>query len=199
MYPLFANSQARTLSRRRDKSKSLPRLIQRLLSSPYLISICPLSLTPVRLFRLQAQQRIEWANQQIREKQEKQRREKELDRMYQQRMREIDNRLAELEEARYKANAALATEQREYNKRLAEQKREKEIQDKLNETFNNMQEVENLVKGDLLSENPEQARSAVNPNRVVPYAFKGMSPEQIAKIQEEQRRQTEEKEVCIER
>jgi hypothetical protein len=70
-------------------------------------------------------------------------------------LREIDVKLAEIEEQRYKAKLAMANEEREFNKRLAEQKREKEIQERLNETFNNMQEVENLVKGDLLSENPE--------------------------------------------
>ena len=109
-------------------------------------------------------------------------------------MREIDQKMLDMEATHYKSKQDQLNNERDANKQLAEAKREKEIQDKLSETFNNFAEINNQLTGDLLTEMGNTIR-ADNPNRVVPYAFKGMTPEKVREIQDEQARQAKEREV----
>lgn len=115
--------------------------------------------------------------------------------MYEQRMREIDNRISELMAARDQEKANEAAADRDYNKALADSKREREIQQKLEETFQNMSEMKEVSSSNLLTENPLQATGTNG--KMVTYAFKGMSPDKIAEIQQKQAEQLEEMKVCI--
>lgn len=72
---------------------------------------------------------------------------------------------------------------------LAERKR----QEKQKELEDNMTEITNLLHGDLLSENPQQAASSFGPHRVVPDRWKGMSKEQLEEIRFTQKQQIQEK------
>lgn len=56
-----------------------------------------------------------------------------------------------------------------------------------------MAEISNLLRGDLLSENPQQAASSFGPHRVVPDRWKGMSQEQLEDIRLAQKQQIQEK------
>lgn len=67
----------------------------------------------------------------------------------------------------------------------------------MQEQDDNMTEIANAIFSDMLTENPDQAISQFGPNRVVPDRWKGMSPEQLEQIRNEQLRQVEEKRVCI--
>lgn len=72
---------------------------------------------------------------------------------------------------------------------LAERKR----QEKQQEQEDNLAEITNLLHGDLLSENPQQAASSFGPHRVVPDRWKGMSREQLEEIHYVQKQQIQEK------
>lgn len=55
-------------------------------------------------------------------------------------------------------------------------------------------EIQNQITSDLLTENPQVAQHPVAPHRVLPYYWRGMTPEQraaIRKVQEVQRHEKE--------
>lgn len=56
-------------------------------------------------------------------------------------------------------------------------------------------EVQNQITSDLLTENPQVAQNPVAPHRVLPYCWKGMTPEQRATIRKVQETQRHEKEA----
>lgn len=70
---------------------------------------------------------------------------------------------------------------------------ERKRQEKQKEQEDNMTEITNLLHGDLLSENPQQAASSFGPHRVVPDRWKGMSKEQLEEIRFTQKQQIQEK------
>lgn len=59
----------------------------------------------------------------------------------------------------------------------------------------NLWDIQNHVTSDLLTENTQVARHPTDPNRVVTYCWKGMTPEQLAVIRKVQERQRHEKEM----
>lgn len=56
-----------------------------------------------------------------------------------------------------------------------------------------MTEITNLLHGDLLSENPQQAASSFGPHHVVLDRWKGMNREQLEEIWFTQKQQIQEK------
>ena len=67
----------------------------------------------------------------------------------------------------------------------------------MQEQDSNMTEIANAIFSDLLTENPDQAVSAFGPHRVVPDRWKGMSPQQLEDIRQQQDKQRLEKEVSV--
>ena len=67
--------------------------------------------------------------------------------------------------------------------------------DKTKEEDNNFTQISNQVHGDMLTENPQVAASAFGPHRVITANWKGMSPQQLAQVRQEQALQAEEKKV----
>lgn len=56
-----------------------------------------------------------------------------------------------------------------------------------------MTEITNLLRGELLSENPRQMACSCGPQRVVPGCWKGMNREQLEEIWFTQKQQIQEK------
>ncbi|XP_040121962.1 RIB43A-like with coiled-coils protein 1 isoform X2 [Oryx dammah] len=100
--------------------------------------------------------------------------------------------LAKLEEScRIAMMAAMANANKAQAAKLAEQqclehKRQLEA---------NFMEVQNQITSDLLAENPQVAQNPVAPHRVLPYCWKGMTPEQRATIRKVQETRYREKEA----
>uniref|UniRef100_A0A8C3YD75 RIB43A-like with coiled-coils protein 1 n=1 Tax=Catagonus wagneri TaxID=51154 RepID=A0A8C3YD75_9CETA len=59
----------------------------------------------------------------------------------------------------------------------------------------NLTEIQNQITSDLPTENPQVAQNPVAPHRVLPYCWKGMTPEQRAAIRQVQEVQCREKEA----
>ncbi|XP_007530905.1 RIB43A-like with coiled-coils protein 1 [Erinaceus europaeus] len=59
----------------------------------------------------------------------------------------------------------------------------------------NTKEIQKQVTSDLLTENPKVAQHPIDPHRVLPYCWKGMTPEQRAAIRKTQEVQRHEKEI----
>ena len=78
-----------------------------------------------------------------------------------------------------------------------EQKKEKQRQTKQREQEEGRVEVVQALTSPFLTEDRNTTLRADNPNRHVPYHFKGLSKEQRQAILEEQLRQVEEHKVCV--
>merc|ERR1719460_2459676 len=66
----------------------------------------------------------------------------------------------------------------EYQLAQAAAKRERERADQIAALQDNIEEIQNNLAGDLLTENPDVGRSYIAPNRLRPDHYKGMPPEQ---------------------
>uniref|UniRef100_A0A8B9YU77 RIB43A-like with coiled-coils protein 1 n=1 Tax=Bos mutus grunniens TaxID=30521 RepID=A0A8B9YU77_BOSMU len=100
--------------------------------------------------------------------------------------------LAKLEEScRTAMMAATASANKAQAVKLAEQQR----QEHQRQQEANLVEVQNQITSDLLTENPQVAQNPVAPHRVLPYCWKGMTPEQRATIRKVQETQHHEKEA----
>eukprot|EP01112_Ceratiomyxa_fruticulosa_P008484 TRINITY_DN2199_c0_g2_i3.p1 TRINITY_DN2199_c0_g2~~TRINITY_DN2199_c0_g2_i3.p1 ORF type:complete len:373 (-),score=111.70 TRINITY_DN2199_c0_g2_i3:112-1116(-) len=146
----------------------------------------------------QRQQMKEWADRKLQEKLDLERRKTEEDGQIIRRMSEINEKTREMEVQRSRAKHAAATADAEYNRFLAETKKEAERQFKVTETFDNIHEIQSQMSSDVLNES-KNAVSSISPSRVIPYEFKGMSPDRRRKILEEQERQRAEKEAAKKR
>ncbi|XP_008580992.1 PREDICTED: RIB43A-like with coiled-coils protein 2 [Galeopterus variegatus] len=103
---------------------------------------------------------------------------------------ETAKHLQKLESATRKAVCAAV---KEFNKNQAMEAAEKKKQERKQEQEDNLSEIANLLRGDLLSENPQQAASSFGPHRVVPDRWKGMTQEQLEQIRLVQKQQVQEK------
>jgi len=145
--------------------------------------------------RRQQQQLRDWSTQQSAEKEERMRQEREQQRLYAERTAQMDQTIFQMEQAQYQQKQAQLAADREFNRQLAEQKREKEMQFKVNETANNAEELKYHNTSDFMTENPATQIRTSSPNRVIPYAFKGLTPEQQEAIRQERELQIRQKEL----
>ncbi|VDI47783.1 RIB43A-like with coiled-coils protein 2 [Mytilus galloprovincialis] len=143
--------------------------------------------------KFQQEQLREWSTQQANEKDQARRNQDEADRLYQLKMRELDQRGMELEKAEDDCKRAINMATTDYNNALARERNERERLKKQQEFDDNMTEIANHIFGDTLTENPAVAQSAFGPHRVIPDRWKGMSPQQLEAIRKEQEKQRLEK------
>jgi len=114
------------------------------------------------------------------------------DRIYDLKRIQLDNKAQHLEASENNERQAEIDAIKEFNQRAAEQKRLEQESMKNSELANNAQEIRNQILGDTLTENPDVARSAFGPHRVIPDRWKGMSDAElcdIRQLQESQRRE----------
>lgn len=132
--------------------------------------------------RIQMQQQRSWLEQQIRDK-----RQAEMDRVA------AEKFLEEALEAREQRVRQLAAEERttrhkiqgnvdQFNLQLMQKQEYDRRQKKREEEEDNLAEIYNNLTSDILTENPEVAASSLGPNRIIPYAYKGMSAEELEQI-----------------
>lgn len=142
--------------------------------------------------KYQEEQRRAWAEQQAREKRQAEENQKAADRLYELKMKELDQRALDLQQAEEACRKAIREAQSDYNKALARENAARRDLAKQQEQDDNATEQANHLYGDLLTENPAVATSAFGPHRVVPDRWKGMSPEQLAEVKRIQEMQINE-------
>lgn len=142
----------------------------------------------------QAEQLREWALEQKREREQAEENQRRADRLYELKMRELDQRAMDLQKAEEECRRAINSAQADYNLALARERQEKERLHKQQELDDNMTEIANHVFGDVLTENPAVAQSAFGPHRVITDRWKGMTPQQLEDIKKQQELQKREKE-----
>merc|ERR1719224_264895 len=105
---------------------------------------------------------------------------------------EVDQIKSDLEATAQVARTASNVAVAEYQLAQAAAKREREAAAQKAELQDNVEEIQNNLAGDVLTENPSVGRSFIAPNRVRPDHYKGMSPHEqqaILAAQEAQRAQ----------
>lgn len=143
--------------------------------------------------KLMQEQMREWTRRQSAEKKLNNDRQKEADKLHDLHRREADERAMALAKAEDDCRRAINEAMRDYNKSLADEQAEKARLANQQELDDNFTEMINHVNGDLLTENPDVARSAFGPHRVITDRWKGMSPEQLEEIRRIQELQRQEK------
>eukprot|EP00800_Vazella_pourtalesii_P012804 TRINITY_DN3001_c0_g1_i3.p1 TRINITY_DN3001_c0_g1~~TRINITY_DN3001_c0_g1_i3.p1 ORF type:complete len:221 (+),score=76.15 TRINITY_DN3001_c0_g1_i3:170-832(+) len=135
----------------------------------------------------------EWLTAQIAEKQRISSEKREAERQYELRSRELDMRAVELNRNCEESRRQLESERKSDNARQAEERRTSKQQEQAQEQDDNLAELSNWIRSDLLSENPEVSQSAHGTHRVVTDRWKGFSPEQRQHVLDGQAFQCNEK------
>ncbi|XP_066488774.1 RIB43A-like with coiled-coils protein 2 [Tiliqua scincoides] len=106
---------------------------------------------------------------------------------------ELDQKAMDLERAQEETKRAICVATKDFNQAQAAELKEKRKLEYKQELEDNVAEISNLLKGDLLSENPQQAVSSFGGGRVVSDRWKGMSQDQLKEIRNIQMQQVLEK------
>ena len=126
---------------------------------------------------LQAQQMNEWCSAQIAEKTGKAAAERESDRHYYQMQGEITGSLNQMIAAHEVSKQQLLFANAAENKALAESKKLALEEDKMATAEANVAEINSNLNSLFLTEDPSTTVSHANPNRPIPYHFKGLPTE----------------------
>ncbi|XP_006212642.1 RIB43A-like with coiled-coils protein 2 [Vicugna pacos] len=143
--------------------------------------------------KFQQEQNREWSLQQQREWKIAQADQKCAEDLYMKTRLQFDETAKHLQTLESTTRKAVCAAVKEFNKSQALESVEKKIQEKKQEQEDNLAEISSLLRGDLLSENPQQAASSFGPHRVVPDRWKGMTQEQLEQIRLIQKQQVQEK------
>ena len=87
-------------------------------------------------------------------------------------------------------------EMQDYNKRLAEEKRQRESDWRNDQENQNQFEISRTNMSDIMTENAQTTMSQLAPHRYVPYHFKGLRPDQINDIKAQREQQVVDKKLA---
>ncbi|CAO2624513.1 RIB43A-like with coiled-coils protein 1 [Lemmus lemmus] len=105
----------------------------------------------------------------------------------------VDTRAAELARLEESCKAAMRTAMANANKAQAAKQALQQHREQQQQQEANLMEIKKEITSDLLTENPQVAQRPQAPHRVLPYCWKGMTPEQRAAIRKTQQIQRKEK------
>jgi len=142
--------------------------------------------------RIQALQQKDWIEQQIREKQERLKAEKEADRNFAQQTLQLNSMRQGLEEDYTDKHKTMQKAYMEVNKALSQNKVDKERVARENEDLDKQRHIEYNTGNNFYTENTETCQSQLAPHRVIPYHWKGMNEHQRNDILHEQDKQRKE-------
>lgn len=111
------------------------------------------------------------------------------DYLYEMKQNQLDQKAMELQTKEQEARREVNRATKEFNQRQAEERKQRETEEKEASLQDNLCEMKNNVFGDLLTENPDVARSAFGSHRVITDRWKGMNEQQINDIRKTQAEQ----------
>jgi len=144
--------------------------------------------------RIQALQQKDWIEQQIREKQERIRAEKEAERNFANQTLQLNGMRGALEEDFAQRQKIMQKAYMETNKTLAQEKADRDRAIREKEDLDKKNHMEYNTANDFYTENTATCQSQLADHRVIPYHWKGMNEHQRKEIlseQEKQRKETE--------
>nr|XP_060634116.1 RIB43A-like with coiled-coils protein 2 isoform X1 [Anolis sagrei ordinatus] len=144
-------------------------------------------------WKFQQEQTREWLLEQHKDWQNALADKKYADDLHDQHRLELDKKILNLQRIDGETRRAICVANCDFNKALAAESKDKRLLEKQQEQEANVAEIANLLKGDFLSENPEQAISSFGPGRVIVDRWKGMNQDQLKEIRDIQMQQVLEK------
>jgi len=139
----------------------------------------------------QQRQRAEWAAAQREEKRRADQQRDYSDHLYQLKQIELDQTGLDLQKQEAQCRRAVTSATKDFNINQAEERKQREKNEQDATLQDNLTEIKNHVFGDMLTENPDVARSAFGSHRVITDRWKGMNEEQIGQIRKTQAEQVE--------
>ncbi|XP_003420938.2 RIB43A-like with coiled-coils protein 2 [Loxodonta africana] len=143
--------------------------------------------------RFQQEQNREWSLQQQREWQNARANHRFAEALHTQTRLQLDHTARHLQTLEGSTRKAVCAAVKEFNRNQALESAARRKWEKKQEQEANLTEISSLLRGDLLSENPQQAASSFGPHRVVPDRWKGMSQDQLEQTRLVQKQQGQEK------
>ncbi|XP_053243558.1 RIB43A-like with coiled-coils protein 2 isoform X1 [Podarcis raffonei] len=144
-------------------------------------------------WKFQKEQTREWLLQQQKDWENALADKKYADDLHDQHRMELDQKAVNLQRINDETRRAICITTTEFNKALAADIASRRRLEKQQEDEDNIAEISNLLRGDLLSENPQQAASSFGNGRVIPNRWKGMNQDQLKEIRDVQLQQVLEK------
>jgi len=139
--------------------------------------------------RIQQLQQRDWIEQQIREKQEKLRREKEAESNFAQQTLQLNDMRKGLEEDFSHKKKTMQKAYMENNRTFAQEKSDFEKYAQESESIAKQQHIQYNTTHDFYTENTATCQSQLANHRVIPYHWKGMNDHQRTQILNEQDKQ----------
>lgn len=145
--------------------------------------------------QMQKEQQREWLQHQMAERRRREEDQRKADLAMQKAIEARDRVAIDLERSERSNRRKCLEEDAKINQQLARERYEKDLKTRQREYEDNLAEMCNFVTSDMLTENPETAKSAFGPGRKIPYMYRGMSPEEIRLYRQNQLEQIAEKKV----
>ncbi|XP_032746793.1 RIB43A-like with coiled-coils protein 2 [Rattus rattus] len=143
--------------------------------------------------RIQKEQNREWSLQQHGEWERAQAEHKLAELLHTQTELKFDEAARDLQRLEITTRKAVCAAVKEFNKKQVVELAERKRQVKQQEQEDNMSEITNLLRGDLLTEDPQQAASNSGPRHLMLDRWKGMNREQLEEIWSTWKQQIHEK------
>lgn len=139
--------------------------------------------------KIMAQQKNSWLEQQVQERKAAQEERKKAEAAYMMAIKARDHRAGELDKLERECRYRLGQANLKYNEALAAEKKQLELIIKEQEEADNTAEMYNNLTSDMLTENPDVAKSALGKNRAIGFMYKGMNQEELKKFYAAQKEQ----------
>ncbi|XP_058060489.1 RIB43A-like with coiled-coils protein 2 [Anopheles bellator] len=141
--------------------------------------------------KVQCEQQRSWLEQQIREKRQAEIDRRAAERFLEEALMARETHLHQLTSQERYAREKIHDAVNEFNRRLTHEQEQQRRCKEREEQEDNLAEIYNNLTSDILTENPDAAKSSFGPNRVITAQYKGMSPEEIDQIRRTQEQQLE--------
>ncbi|XP_043393629.1 RIB43A-like with coiled-coils protein 2 isoform X2 [Chelonia mydas] len=143
--------------------------------------------------KFQKEQSREWSLQQQRDWKNALADQKFAEDLHDKNRLDLDQKAMELQRKDVETRQAVCAATKDFNRTQAVEFAERKMLEKRQEEEDNVAEISSLLRGDLLSENPEQAASSFGRHRVITDRWKGMNQDQLKAIRYTQQQQVLEK------
>ncbi|XP_072945644.1 RIB43A-like with coiled-coils protein 2 [Epargyreus clarus] len=132
--------------------------------------------------KIMAAQKNAWLEQQVQERKAAEEERKKAEAAYMMAIKARDARAGELDQMERECRYRLGQANLRYNEALAAEKKQLDQITKEQEEADNTAEMYNNLTSDMLTENPDVAKSALGKNRAIGFMYKGMNQEELKKF-----------------
>ncbi|KAI5640255.1 RIB43A domain-containing protein [Phthorimaea operculella] len=132
--------------------------------------------------KLMAAQKSSWLEQQVQERKAAEEERQKAEAAYMMAIKARDERAGELDRLERDLRYRLGQANLRYNEALAAERKQILQVMKEQEESDNCAEMYNMLTSDMLTENPDVAKSALGKNRAIGYMFKGLNKEDLQKF-----------------